>query len=53
MNQNEKQGVYKLWHNNLTYYRIGYGAKDALIRLARELRVAKDTIQILDNGAKQ
>lgn len=51
--KNIKPAVYKLQHAGKIYYRLGLYALDARNRLARELHVKAEDIEILDGGKKQ
>jgi hypothetical protein len=51
--KNIKPAVYKFRHAGMIYYRLGLYPLDARNRLARELRVESDKIEILDGGKKQ
>lgn len=48
-----KAGVFKLAYSGKLYYKFGYGVEDAWVRLARELRVKPEAIEILEGGKPQ
>jgi hypothetical protein len=45
--------VYKLDYRGRTFYRLGLYARDSQKKLAAELKVTPDKVQILDEGRKQ
>jgi hypothetical protein len=47
------RGVYKLGHAGKTYYRVGFSPQDSRARLARELKVKPESIEIMEGGKKQ
>jgi hypothetical protein len=47
------RGVYKLKHAGRIYYKVGFSPPDARARLARELKVRPERIEILEEGKKQ
>ena len=51
--RNIKPAVYKFKHAGMMYYRLGLYPLDARNRLARELHVKAENIEILDRGKKQ
>lgn len=50
---NVKPCVYKLRYAGVIYYRLGLYPRDARARLARELKVKAEEIEIMDGGEKQ